>query len=627
MDFLESLLQAAEAKSIVLVGGSNIDTLELLLRHIQNTAGTLHVVDAKPQEECRSIISTHQNITLIEELSLHALPNIRDADVYLLDGDKNWYTVYHELLSIQSHTLDEGPALFPLVVVYGIGWPYGRRDAYAEPGLIPIAYKQVTTTLGLVPGEAKPTIENSLHAGGEHALYEGTPKNGVLTAVEDFVGQTITPLRLLYLPSNGGMGLLTTEQQVQSNIPLRNLMEHMYISKDAFLYVDGKMAKEEHKLYTQYEHEREKTLWEIGAHARELEKMQQKLEEAELRTNNYESGLIFAQKKIERNKMHQQKDLAYIKNISSEMQDLSRKKKELERENEKLSALLKRMQQTNSTQYKLLAEELERAHGRFVEIHKQFIHMHKTKSWRITAPLRQIGSTVNKFLYAFFAATKDVWADFGSPCPRFVRFMRHQIFRSLPPRKHTKGGETKEVQNNPKKERFKETPFSNPGPQPTPPIPASIIVSDTTAVVLNTDSADIRKTIESVIAQSLPPEDLIIVTTTHNVNIEKIANEYSPPLRVLKAKQHDAISALRRAAEEVETLHILNIRAGERLQPDILRLGSIALQLNPACNAAIFPKSWSTKPTLVKDIDTTLPNASCTLLRRRALIKQIAQLQ
>ncbi len=58
-----------------------------------------------------------------------------------LDGDHNWYTVFHELRLIEEHC-QRNERLFPLVLLHDLGWPYGRRDLYYNPETIPAEYRQ-----------------------------------------------------------------------------------------------------------------------------------------------------------------------------------------------------------------------------------------------------------------------------------------------------------------------------------------------------------------------------------------------------------------------------------------------------------------------------------------------------
>ena len=65
-------------------------------------------------------------------ISHDVLPTLAPADVALVDGDHNWFTVYHELKMLATTARDAGAAL-PVLVLHDVCWPYGRRDLYYEP--------------------------------------------------------------------------------------------------------------------------------------------------------------------------------------------------------------------------------------------------------------------------------------------------------------------------------------------------------------------------------------------------------------------------------------------------------------------------------------------------------------
>lgn len=124
---------------------------------------------------------------LILELSLHALPHLEPCDAYLIDGDHNYYTVDRELRAIAAQADAEGR--YPLVFLHDVAWPWGRRDMYYAPDTIPPeACREHTYDKGTVPWRAD-VVEGGFRSEGHFALAlrEGGPRNGVLTAVEDFL--------------------------------------------------------------------------------------------------------------------------------------------------------------------------------------------------------------------------------------------------------------------------------------------------------------------------------------------------------------------------------------------------------------------------------------------------------
>ena len=123
------------------------------------------------------------------------------GDLFLLDGDHNWYTVLHELRAIER-CAERYERAFPVVCLHDIGWPYGRRDLYYAPERIPTEFRQPYAQKGL--DVDKPDL---LDAGGfnlkhYNAFHEGGPRNGVLTAVEQFVEESKGRFELLTIPAS-----------------------------------------------------------------------------------------------------------------------------------------------------------------------------------------------------------------------------------------------------------------------------------------------------------------------------------------------------------------------------------------------------------------------------------------
>jgi hypothetical protein len=140
---------------------------------------------------------------LLAQLSLEALDGLEPHDLYFVDGDHNFYTVRRELDLIFS----ANPSA--IVVLHDVCWPSARRDTYYNPDNIPQSERQAFgTEVSIVignPGTA-PTGFTALGNFGI-ALKEGGEKNGVLSAVEDFVEQS-GEFKLDIVPVVFGVGIL-----------------------------------------------------------------------------------------------------------------------------------------------------------------------------------------------------------------------------------------------------------------------------------------------------------------------------------------------------------------------------------------------------------------------------------
>ncbi len=136
-----------------------------------------------------------------------ALAEIGPADAYLLDGDHNYATVAGELDAIRSRAVD---GVFPLVVVHDVGWPCARRDQYYRPAALPADDVHPHTYEGGVRPDSPGIVDGGFSGAGEfaYALEEGGARNGVLTAVEDFLAGHPN-LVFVRVPCIFGLGVLS----------------------------------------------------------------------------------------------------------------------------------------------------------------------------------------------------------------------------------------------------------------------------------------------------------------------------------------------------------------------------------------------------------------------------------
>jgi hypothetical protein len=120
----------------------------------------------------------------------------------IIDGDHNYYTVSEDLRLIDERApADE----IPLLMFHDVGWPHGRRDAYWAPDRIPEEHRQPPVDRAhIFPGE-QGLVDDGLPMYST-AKREGGPRNGVLTALEDFLERR-EDLRLAVLPPFFGFGV------------------------------------------------------------------------------------------------------------------------------------------------------------------------------------------------------------------------------------------------------------------------------------------------------------------------------------------------------------------------------------------------------------------------------------
>jgi hypothetical protein len=197
------VLDAAGARSVVEVGAYAGDTTRILLDWAQHSGARIIAIDPDPQPSLEELAQANPALELIRARSLEALATLGRTDAVILDGDHNYYTVSEEL-----RLIGEGTADLPLVICHDAAWPHGRRDAYYAIEQIPEEYRQPTADGGrLFPGD--PGIHDSGLAFYHHrlAVREGGPRNGVLTAIEDFV-RSRPELQLASVPAFFGLAVV-----------------------------------------------------------------------------------------------------------------------------------------------------------------------------------------------------------------------------------------------------------------------------------------------------------------------------------------------------------------------------------------------------------------------------------
>ncbi len=160
-------------------------------------------------------------------LSLEVLPNLAPFDVALLDGDHNWYTVHSELQALETLAAGGSKGTPPLIILHDIGWPYARRDLYYDASTIPKWNRQPHQVGGLEPGRREVLDSGGFNAHLDHALFDEGERNGVLTAVEDFLSESELSWEVTRLPGLNGLGILSPTVVLEENGRLRDVLDSL----------------------------------------------------------------------------------------------------------------------------------------------------------------------------------------------------------------------------------------------------------------------------------------------------------------------------------------------------------------------------------------------------------------
>ncbi|TIX51524.1 class I SAM-dependent methyltransferase [Alteraurantiacibacter aquimixticola] len=209
---IQPCLDRAGVADITEIGAEFGGMSTILADHCARAGGTLTSVDPTPKREFLDWVDQHEAVHHVAEPSLEALEHLGPADAWFVDGDHNYYTVYHEMKAIDAICRREDKPL--LAFLHDISWPCARRDCYYAPDRIPEEHRHpFSYDAGVHVDDNAIRMNRGWRGMGQFAwaLKEGGPKNGVLTAVEDFLAEADSderPLVFAHVPAVFGLGVV-----------------------------------------------------------------------------------------------------------------------------------------------------------------------------------------------------------------------------------------------------------------------------------------------------------------------------------------------------------------------------------------------------------------------------------
>jgi hypothetical protein len=202
-EILFACLDAIEAKAVVEIGAFHGKSTNEMLAWARRSGARVTAIDPAPQPDLREIAAEQPELELLETTSHEALLELSPADAVIVDGDHNYFTLSEELRLIAERMPG---AEMPLVICHDIGWPLARRDAYYAPERIPPEHRQpLARDVFIVPGD--PSVAEGGMPFACVAEREGGPRNGILTAIEDFLADH-GDVRFASVPAFFGLGVL-----------------------------------------------------------------------------------------------------------------------------------------------------------------------------------------------------------------------------------------------------------------------------------------------------------------------------------------------------------------------------------------------------------------------------------
>jgi hypothetical protein len=343
-------LEAAGARELVEIGSEGGKHTRRLLDWCRDRGARLHVIEPEPGYDAEALCAAYpQALVFHQSTSLEILPKLGRLDAALIDGDHNWYTVHHELLELAKANGDA----FPLTFLHDMEWPFARRDMYYAPARIPGEYRQEYLKAGAKRGQSDLVLGDGIAPELYKATHEGGPRNGVRTAVEDFMAQSALALRLEIVPVDFGLGLLAPQALLASRPELAAIFDGL--TAPAF----------EHRLLLHMETRRTDDMINMQ---RVYE--QTKLELAIVIDNLGKHQAELRRHEVEVARLREMLEASHVEGRALRGQ---------------LDALAQQLADVPAT-----AAEIERLRTHVSGLESQLDSVYRSRSWRLTAPLRRV---------------------------------------------------------------------------------------------------------------------------------------------------------------------------------------------------------------------------------------------
>lgn len=391
---IEPAFQILQPKTIVEIGVDEGRQTSLILAYCREKSALLHAVDPKPSVDMEDWVAEHPaHLLFHRDISLNVLGAI-DADAVLIDGDHNWYTVFHELQLLEKQATRTGR--FPAVFLHDTGWPYARRDLYYAPERIPDAYRKSYAQKGMLPDQAALSEHGGLNPSHKHAVEENQLQNGVLTAVESFLEQSSLDLRFVHVPGLHGLGIITPLSLLEEHPGWSAFMNSLQTGGALRTHMDAMEADRLRVIIDALHTEESKQLMK---------------EQARFQRQQYE-------KEAERHAVSQTR----IRALTAEIQHIKQSRSwRWTQPVRRLEMALRRALRVFSTKNSSLS---------FSSLRTSVQQLNRKMIFRMP-DMTHAGVWLENAGYALLRSGKKVWVALGSPFPRTVRSIRVHILGRL----------------------------------------------------------------------------------------------------------------------------------------------------------------------------------------------------
>ncbi len=351
------IVEAARARCLVEIGVDTGLLTEKLLAYSAEAGAIVHAIDPQPQIDIAAWCERHgERLVFHQALSLDVLGELRDADAVFIDGDHNWFTVYNELKALED-TKGAAGSIPPLIALHDVDWPYGRRDMYYDPDTIPETYRQPYREVGIALSGSDPA--GRFNTGFNNALDEGGARNGIRTALEDFINESKFEWSQTFIPGFHGLGVVIPNERLEENEALRSVITSLH-SAD---FLDSWTRKLEQERIRSEVRGELRLSDEQHRHAGELRSLQDRLDEVDRLT-----GLL----------VDAETRLAAVPDLELRIAEL-----------ELQLADANRATEAAQDQIRALDDRLTRGQRVLTDVFN-------SPSWRVTRPLRQAKQILNR---------------------------------------------------------------------------------------------------------------------------------------------------------------------------------------------------------------------------------------
>jgi len=209
---IQPTLEAAKVESVTEIGSEFGGMSRILADHCANAGGTLTCIDPSPASDFADWAAAHEAVRHIARPSLDVIAEMDAPDAWVIDGDHNYFTVLHELRAIDAVMASGGQPM--LAFLHDVSWPCARRDTYYAPDRIPAEWRHPHSyDHGVTLDSDAAVPDRGFRGAGQFsvALKAGGPRNGVLTAVEDYLAAADSderPLCYVHVPAVFGLGII-----------------------------------------------------------------------------------------------------------------------------------------------------------------------------------------------------------------------------------------------------------------------------------------------------------------------------------------------------------------------------------------------------------------------------------